>query len=324
MDLSFQAQELKKRLSFLHEPPLHSAGHLLAGIVHGVLIAACIAAWMSGYWPVSVLLWIAIAWMDHAALSRLHEAAHRMLFRSRVANELTGIVIGTFALTPLSVYRYVHSQHHAHLGRERDPEFWPYNLPDSPRPVRLVYAWLELAAGWIFTPMLYSIRTAQAWPSLARTLQGRLFLEWLFLLGLWTVLLVVIEITGTWTWFLIGHLVPTWIAGTVQTIRKFTEHVGMFGDTILDMTRTVVYTHPISQAASRSQLHVEHHGTHHRWPGIPYHRLPEATAIIYGDSQPGPTYSSHWAAIRDMLPHLLNPRVGPQWNAGSATGSDSA
>ena len=306
--------KIRDRLRQLHVPARPLVGHLLAGVVHLGLIVACIAAWLGGWWPVSVVLWLSIAWMDHAALSRLHESAHHMLTRSPVVNELFGIMIGTFALTPLSVYRYVHTQHHAHLGREKDPEFWPYNLPAAPRWLRLSYAWLELLFGWIFTPLLYSLRTARAWPALSTIRRRRLWLEWILLVTCWVVFLLVIDATGTWEWFIVGHLVPTWSAGSVQTIRKFTEHLGRFGESVYDMTRTVVYTRVVGKAASRTQLHVEHHGTHHRWPKIPYHKLPDATPLAYDGQEQGRIYSSHWAAIRDMLPHLLNPRVGPQWN----------
>ena len=301
------------RLRPLHEGPRTITGHVLAGIVHLILILVCVVAWTIGFWQVSVLLWFAIAWMDHASLSRLHESAHRMLFRSFIANELAGIFIGTLALTPLSVYRYVHTQHHAHLGREKDPEFWPYNQPGSPRWLRLTYAWLELTFGWIFTPWLYSIRTIRAWHSLSPGKRKRLVVEWGVLVGFWAAFLFTVACTQTWEWFLVGHLAPTWIAGSVQTVRKFTEHLGRFGETVYDMTRTVEYAQPVGRAASRSQLHVDHHGTHHRWPRIPYHMLPEATKLTFHEETQGRTYSSHLAAICEMLPYLADPKLGPQW-----------
>ena len=304
---------VRERLRPLHVAAVPLRVHLFAGVLHLAIIAACLVAWFAGWWPLCVLLWLAIAWMDHAALSRLHEAAHHMLTRSAVVNELLGVIIGTCALTPLSVYRYVHTQHHAHLGREKDPEFWPYNLPSSPRWLRLGYAWLELLSGWLFTPILYSLRTARAWPTLAIVRRRRLLLEWILLAVFWSGCLIMIHLTRTWDWFVVGHLAPTWIAGSAQTIRKFTEHLGRFGETVYDMTRTVVYTRWVGSTASRSQLHVEHHGTHHRWPKIPYHKLPHATSIAYEGCEQGRIYESHWAAVRDMLPHLLDPRVGPQW-----------
>lgn len=308
--------EANQPVHALHEQPRPSVGQGLAPVAHGAFVVGAVLAWDAGWWPLMGLLWMAIAWMDHAALVRLHEAAHGMLVRSRRVNEALGVLIGTLSLTPLSVYRYVHAQHHAHLGREQDPEFWPYNLPGSKRTVRLVYAWLELTAGWIVTPVLYSFRTAAAWSSLSPARRRRLSGEWLLLLGFWSGALVAVARWELWTWFFVGHLGPAWIVGSIQTVRKFTEHMGRFGDTILEMTRTVSYAGPVGRAASRSQLHVEHHGTHHRWARIPYYHLPAATKIVYGDAAQHSVYPNHWAAIREMLPYLFDPRLGPQWRTG--------
>jgi fatty acid desaturase len=217
------------------------------------------------------------------------------------------------ALTPLSVYRSVHARHHAHLGRERDPEFWPYNLPRAARWVRLVYAWSELAAGWLLTPVLYSVRTAASWGSVPRLQRRRLIAEWAVLIVAWGGLLVLVDAKGWWEGFVVTHLVPAWLAGTMQTIRKFTEHLGMFGEGIIAMTRTVAYRGQIGRAASASQLHVEHHATHHRHARIPYYVLPEATDLIDVEGSGGRLFGNHVQAFLDMAPHLLDPRVGPQW-----------
>ena len=303
----------RQQLRSLHQRPGPITGHILAGTTHFALIVLAVLSWEAGYWQATLLFWIAIAWMGNAALSRLHEAAHRMLFSSRIANELVGTAIGTLAMIPLSVYRYVHNQHHKHLGGKDDPEFWPYNLPSAAKWQRLLYAWLELLAGWAFTPALYSLRTARAWNTHSRLLRHRLIVEWLFLICCWALVLFVTDLFQVWQWLWVGHLAPAWIAGSLQSVRKFTEHLGRFGETIPDMTRTVVYKGRAGQAASKSQLHVEHHGTHHRWPGIAYRNLPQATPIVYGPDWQDRTFPTHWAAICDMLPWLLDPRLGPQW-----------
>ena len=291
---------------------------LIGGLVHAAATIVCIWAWREGWWPLSIAMWPLIIWMNHASLTLLHEAGHGMLAPVRVLNELHGILIGTAALLPLSVYRYVHARHHAHLGRERDPEFWPYNLPGAPRALRLMYAWLELIAGWLVTPLLYSVHTAQSWRIVTRGQRGRILLEWAIIIVTWSALLLLINARGWWAEFTIGFLIPAWGAGTFQTIRKFTEHLGMHGDSIMTMTRTVVYQRLPGKAASRSQLHVDHHGTHHRYARIPYYDLPAATDIVYGGDNARHTFPSHLAAIRDMLPHLLDPKVGPQWIGGKS------
>ncbi len=287
----------------------------VAGLVHVALMV--LAVWLAsvGLWIALPPLWILLAWLDHAALTRLHEAAHRTLSRSLLANEIGGIVIGTLSLTPLSVYRFMHARHHAHLGGPRDPEFWPYNLPAASRARRLTYAWAELVAGWIVTPALYSLRTLRAWRTLGRVPRARLRAEWALLLLVWSIAIGVVAWKGWWGPFVAAHLAPAWLAGTLQTIRKFTEHLGMHGDSILAMTRTVVYRGRAGRAASRSQLHVDHHGTHHRWARLPWERLPEATPIAYGEAPEARIFASHLEAVRDMLPHLRDPKLGPAWPA---------
>lgn len=78
--------------------------------------------------------------------------------------------------------------------------------------------------GWT-TPALYPYRTMKSW----------------------CVILAIVQINGWWEWFIVMHLAPVWLAGSMQTVRKFTEHLGMFGDTIVSMTRTVVYRGPMQR-----------------------------------------------------------------------------
>jgi fatty acid desaturase len=285
----------------------------VSGVLHAGTIVGAVWAWGHGWWPITAVCWIASAWLNHAALTQMHEAGHGTLWRHRAANELHGILVGTLSLTPLSVYRYVHARHHAHLGRERDPEFWPYNLPATPRWIRVLYAWTELTVGWLFTPLLYSVRTALSWRHVSRGQRRRIVLEWLLLALFWPVVLLVVIAQGWIEPFLVGWLAPVWIAGSAQTLRKFTEHLGMHGESVLAMTRTVAYRHAAGRAASRSQRHVDHHGTHHRYARIPFYDLPRVTETAYGAAPDARLYRSHLAALLDMLPSLLDPRVGPQW-----------
>jgi len=301
--------------------------------VHGALMAATGVLWVQtapidgGGWARPAWVWLCLAplwgaavWMNHVALTRLHEAAHGALSPNRVLNELHGVLIGTASFIPLSVYRYVHARHHAHLGRERDPEFWPYNLPGAPRALRVGYAWLELLAGWLVTPLLYSVRTAMSWRSVPGRQHGRLLGEWAFLIAAWAAVLWAVVALGWWRGFVVVFAVPAWGAGVFQTVRKFTEHLGMHGETIASMTRTVAYRGAVGRLASASQFHVDHHGTHLRHARIPYYDLPRVTPEVYGRDR---LFRTHLEAIADMAPHLLDPKVGPQW-AGRAASAASA
>lgn len=281
------------------------------------VVLLAVVAWNARIHNLTVSAWLAIAWLNHSALAMLHESVHGLLSRSRFRNEATGFVIGLLSLTPMSVYRYVHARHHAHLGRERDPEFWPYNLPGSSRALRIGFAWSELAFGWLLTPLLYSLRTAAAWSNMRRALRRRLVFEWLSLLAFWSSIVGVVAWTRRWDLLLVGYVVPAWLTGCVQTVRKFTEHLGRHGDTIASLTRTVRYRGPIGRLLSLSQLHVELHATHHRCPRIPWRALPQATEILSEGTavRSSCDFANHIAAIRDVIGHLGDPRVGPQWRS---------
>jgi fatty acid desaturase len=181
-------------------PLVYAAWAELNPLVHLGATALCAFVFVAGTdpyrWLLIVPLICFIAWMNHVALTQLHEAAHGTLSRHRLVNELCGVLIGTFALTPLTVYRYVHARHHAHLGRERDPEFWPYSITGAPRMLRVCYAWIELVLGWLFTPALYSVRTAIGWRSVPRRLHRRLILEWLVMAAAWVGGLWVLTVNG--------------------------------------------------------------------------------------------------------------------------------
>jgi len=284
-----------------------------AALVHLGLFAACVWTGSHGWWLAIVPLWIALAWMNHAALTRLHEASHGTLNKKTWLNELNGVLIGTVALTPLSVYRYIHAQHHAHIGKKIDPEFWPYTDPDVPRWRRVMHAWVELLLGAIATPVLYWSRTIRAWETLKPGQRRRIVLEGELLVVFWAAVLIVVAVNGWWRELLIAHAVPALLTGMAQSGRKFVEHMGLTGDSMLAMTRTVVYRRPLGVFASRTQEHVDHHGAHHRWARIPGYNLPEATRLVYSKGDEGPVFPNHLAATLDMLPHLLNPKVGPQW-----------
>ena len=113
--------------------------------------------------------------------------------------------------------------------------------------LRVAYAWAELVFGWALTPALYSYRTMKSWRALQRWQRKRLVCAWSALLAFWCVILAIVQINGWWEWFIVMHLAPAWLAGSMQTVRKFTEHLGMFGDTIVSMTRTVVYRGPMQR-----------------------------------------------------------------------------
>ena len=115
---------------------------------------------------------------------------------------------------------------------------------------------------------------------------------------------------------MVGLIAPNIISGCMQSINKFTEHMGMLDCTVLGSTRTVDDDSWIGWLLSASMLHLDYHGTHHRYAKIPYYNLPEATRAVYGtEANAPPLYTSYFRAMCEMFRTLANPRVGSQWLA---------
>lgn len=281
------------------------------------LMGVSLVAWEYGYWPITVLCWLVQAHIGHMNLIAFHEASHYLLHPVRVLNEGIGIVIGSIILTPLSVYRYVHHQHHSYLGTRRDTELWPFVLPETPRLLRILSALGELLVGFFYTPIvfLHGYLTADRMP---RNISRRIAAEYAVCALFWMSLVCLVTYFGVWKYFLVGYLVPTIIAGNLQSLRKFTEHMGMLGHDVPTMTRTVVDRRLVGESLSRSMMRIDYHGIHHRYARIPQYNLPEATSHVYEkDELERAVYPSYLAAMIAMFRTLGNPRVGGQWLANS-------
>lgn len=128
--------------------------HLISILLAGLWFAAP-WAWYQGWWLATVAIWLAAAHLQHMKMLAMHEASHGLLSTSRRENEIMGMLIGAVALTPLSVYRFAHHYHHAHVGTEKDVELWPYNDVRVPRFARVFAAQCELFLGVIYTPLAF-------------------------------------------------------------------------------------------------------------------------------------------------------------------------
>jgi len=265
---------------------------------------------VAGLWLVIVALWAAAVWVDHpvgyAALfilmgpmfARLailgHEAAHRLLFRNRTANDLVGRWLLDYpAFVPFDVYRRVHFAHHK-------DEFGP-NEPDIP-----LYAGYPVAraswrrklfrdaigiSGWKnLKPLLMAMKGKSSRPFAARILGVQLVL-WI---GIWA-------LTGRWWLYPLCWLGP-WMTvwRVLNRLRAIAEHGGM--ERSDDRRRT---THAIRQSWSARFWIVPYrtgwHLAHHVDMGVPWRNLPryhhelEASgwvtpALVY------PSYRAFWKA----------------------------
>lgn len=272
-----------------------------------------------------VSLWFAVplllvtSHLMHGAAVGFHEASHGLLRRNRRFNEFDGVLIGMMSFMSFSLYRAAHQSHHAHFATERDEELWPFVLTTTPRWARILAAFLELTLGLFFTPFLF-LRTffRKGSPIRRKKLRRRIRVELMMMLVVWTGVLLAVGYFQVWEYFLWMYLLPTFIAGNLQSWRKYIEHVGLTGPTVNSATRNIVAQGWPGRVFAFTLLHEPFHGLHHLHVGLPHAELPrlspELAPKAEGEIHPFPNYRS---ALLHLLRSLADPRVGSQWHRPS-------
>ena len=294
-----------------HSPALRLCLNMSMAVACSI---GAVIAWDEHLWPVSLACWIVGGHFMHTFALSFHDAAHGTLHPNHTMNEFLGWSYGTLILVPLTVYRRAHVRHHTQLASVDDPELYPFVVPGTSRAFRLTCAIPEIALGYFYTPLLFA---RSVWVDQKMTPQVRHRILWEYALILSTVAasLTIIELIQKWPAYLIGILPPVLLAGSYQTLRKYTEHMGLSGRTILESTRSVLSEDRCNRTISSLLQHVDHHGTHHVCARIPYFELPHASEELFQDRADDlPVYGSYPAALWAMLKTLHDPKAGAQWH----------
>lgn len=266
-------------------------------------------------------LWLAVplvliaSHLMHGAAVGFHEATHGLLRQNRRFNEFDGVLIGVFSFMSFSLYRAAHQSHHAHLSTERDEELWPFVLPSTPRWARILAAFLELTLGLLFTPFLF-LRTflRSGSPIRSKKVRRRIWAELALMVVVWTGVIAAVAHWQVWPYFLWMYLVPTFIAGNLQSWRKYIEHVGMTGSTVRGSTRSIVADGWLGRLVAFTLLHEPYHGVHHLHVGVPHAELPRlAPSLAPTEPEELHPFPSYRHALLHLLRSLSDPRVGAQW-----------
>ena len=275
------------------------------------LVAALLHHWM---WVAALLVQSASHFM-HGLLIAFHEASHGLLRKNRRINEVDGFLLGIFSFMSFSLYRAAHQSHHAHLATERDEELWPFTVPGMARWKRVLAAVLELFFGIFFTPYLF-LRTflREGSPIRNQKLRRRIWKEFAGMAVIWAAIIGGVALAGAWHIFLWTFVAPAFIAGNLQSWRKYIEHVGLTGDAPNSETRSIVSDTFWGRVVAFTLLHEPYHGVHHLHSGLTHAELPLQAAKLNpqkdGDPAPFPSYRH---AFMHLLRNLSDPRVGTQW-----------
>ncbi len=268
-------------------------------------------------------LWLAVplvllaSHLMHGAGVGFHEASHGLLRRNRRLNELDGVLLGVFSFMSFSLYRAAHQLHHMHLSTERDEELWPFVHPASPRWARMLAAFLELTAGLLFLPFLFlRIFLRVGSPIRSRKVRRRIWAELALMVVVWIGIIAAVTHWQVWRYFLWMYLVPSFIAGNLQSWRKYIEHVGLTGSTVNSSTRSIVADGWPGRVVAFTLLHEPFHGVHHLHVGVPHAELPRlAPSLAPAEPDELHPFPNYRHALLHLLRSLGNPRVGAQWRA---------
>jgi fatty acid desaturase len=304
-------------VSTLQEQPpwVSRAAFPLLVVIYVVTEAALGASVYLGSIWVSVVLMLFVSHLMHGMLIAFHEATHGLLRKNRRLNEIDGIIIGVMSFMSFNLYRAAHQLHHAHLATQKDEELWPFNIPGTPRWLRVLCAVLELTVGIFYTPFLF-VRTflRKGSPIRNNKLRRRIWSEFVLMAVAWVCILSVVAVTGTWKYFLWLYVAPAFLAANMQSWRKYIEHVGLSGSTVNSSTRSIIARGPLGRFVALSLLHEPFHGVHHWRSGIPHAELPLfASALEPKSPDEVAPFPSYWHAFKHLFRNLADPRVGSQW-----------
>lgn len=263
----------------------------------------------------AVILLLVVSHFMHGQLIGFHEASHGLLRKNRHLNDFDGLLIGIFSFMPFTLYRAAHQTHHTHLASERDEELWPFVLPRISRAKRVLFAFLELNAGIVFTSALF-FRTFLRRNSPIRSpkVRRRIWNELGLIVVVWIAMIAAVTWLDIWRYFLWVFLVPAFIAGNLQSWRKYIEHVGMTGHTPNSATRSIVCRDWLGHLVAFTLLHEPYHGVHHEHAGVGHAELSRyASSLEPKTPDDVPPFPSYRAAFLHLLRNLSNPRVGAQW-----------
>lgn len=292
---------------------------ILVGLLGLSQISLALSVYHHVYWLAVIFVFVTSHLM-HGMLIGFHEATHGLLRKNRTLNEIDGVIIGTLSLMSFSLYRAAHQLHHAYLATERDEELWPFIHPRMNRGVRVLAALAELTMGMFFTPFLF-FRTflRKESPIRSKKVRRRIWAEFALMAIVWTGILSTLGYFHLWTYFIWLHLAPAWLAGNMQSVRKYVEHVGLTGGTVNSATRSIVTEGWMATFLNFTLLHEPYHGVHHWRSGLPHPELPRhAAALEPTVPEERPPFRSFGAAVWDLIINLPDPKVGAQWRGVTA------
>jgi fatty acid desaturase len=173
----------------------------------------------------------------------------------------------------------------------------------------------ELIFGLFYTPFLFARSfLRQGSPVQNRRVRLRIWAEFVAMTLIWTGVVTAVAASGLGKFLVLMYLIPALLAGFMQSLRKYIEHVGLVGATPIGSTRSIIFSGILGRVLSFSLFHEPYHGVHHVYARLPHSYLPLLTSVLTPtNEEEHPAFPNYRSALWDMLSTLRDPRVGAQW-----------
>lgn len=207
----------------------------------------------------------------------VHEAAHKTVFTSRLANEILGHLSSFLIVHPYEHYALFHWDHHRFTqDPARDPELVNASIPSSDTKLAIAYTGIVQLINRIRLLFRRALTGRAVAPWIPEAKQSLVVGEARIYVLIYVLLLagsIALQTTVLfWCW-----LLPLVVGQLFLRPYLYAEHTGCeHTRSAFENTRTT-YTGAVMKWFSWNMpFHVEHHA----YPSVPFHALPKLNAIV--------------------------------------------
>ncbi|PSB08980.1 fatty acid desaturase [Pleurocapsa sp. CCALA 161] len=200
----------------------------------------------------------------------LHESSHRTAFANNHLNDTVAWIAGLLSFYNSDFYRRYHKWHHRYAQvKDKDPEL------DDSKPSNFREYLIELSGfnWWIGKfKSHYKVATGKLedYAYIAENARDEVIRSTRLQLAIYGIAIAV-SLIFKQPWFLTLWLLPLAVGQPILRFILLAEHTGCtYNDNPLTNTRTTLTWFPLML------WNIPFHGSHHLYPSIPFHALPQA------------------------------------------------